>query len=114
MPSPITTERTTTIASGLVTIEMIDAANTATDAAFTGPNGKRIAKLLEVLLLDVSEAAKTLLNIFFRRVALVRRNNFVRLFFKHVDDEFVDGLVSGSVGTLLHFFEQFTFDLNFV
>ena len=45
---------------------------------------------------------------------LIRRQDFIGFFFQHVDDEFVDRFVSGCVRTLLHFLEQFAFDLDFV
>jgi len=70
---------------------------------------KRMAKLL-----DVPQPAQPLLNIFFGSIALFRRQDFIGLFFEHVDDELVDRFVSGCIRTLLHLLEQFAFNLYFV
>ena len=65
-------------------------------------------------LFNVTKPAQPFLYVFFGRVVLVRRQNSVRFLFQHVDHEFVNGFVSGRVGTLLHFFEQLAVNLHFV
>src|SRR5580692_8694133 len=102
-----------TIASGLVNQEAMNSARfglaQATPCAAEVIVCKRMAKLL-----DVPQPAQPLLNIFFGSIALFRRQDFIGLFFEHVDDELVDRFVSGCIRTLLHLLEQFAFNLYFV
>src|SRR5947209_11114114 len=98
MSSPITIENTITIANGLVHSEK---------AAIAVIGWEKVVKLL-----DVPQSAQALLHIFFRRVALLGRHDFLDFLFEHVDHKLVYRLVPGNVGALLYLLEKLALDLD--
>src|SRR5208283_283106 len=98
-----------TIDNGLVSQDMLNAATAAARAMLVIVIGLEKA----VKLLDVPQTAQPFLDFFFRRGALVG-DDLLGFLFQHVDDEFVDGLVSSGIRTLLDLLQQFAFDLYFV
>src|SRR5438552_9848471 len=98
----MTIENMMTIARGLVSQDSLNAIATTVGL-------RRRSKLL-----DVPQSAKAFLDILLRSVALLGRHDLFDLFFKHVNDKLVDGLVARDVRALFHFLQQLAFDLDFV
>src|SRR5215467_11812126 len=99
--SPTTNDKTTTIASGLFR-------RNATNRKIV------VDRASPVTLLDVPQPAQPFLNLFFRSVPLIRRQNLVRFFLEHMNHKLINRLIPRRIRTLLHLLQQFTFNLDFV
>src|SRR6266568_3411635 len=94
----MTREIPTTIAAGMLT-----------------PREPIDAESGEATLLDIPEPLQPLLYDFLRcGAAFAGRQHFVHFFLEGMHHEFVDRGVAARLRALLHFIEQFAFELHFV
>src|SRR6266496_2401135 len=108
MARPTTRDKTTTMASGLVSRKILNASKAGACArnavGFSRGN----------TLLDVPQSSQTFLHVFLGSITFVRRQDLLDFLFQHVGHEFVDGFVSGSLRALLDLLQQFTLDLDLI